>query len=604
MAEEDSKSELNIRFDYNLDLHINKLKSMVTKTEEFYGQISERLPDIESEIDNTIEETELLISYFTRNNKADKEIVEDLQMIKMIKDLKEKINRVYKIFADQEDVSEILAGFIQGSNQEEAKFLQIIALIDELNELLTDLENLSINSIIFSVSAGKKGAGFRVVSNEINNLSNKIQDRYELIKESILTLQDWHSDFTSNLHKLMNIEDEIVREYKKEVGNLFSVVLDSLQVTADNLNQFINQVNRAVEPIPQIIVLLQKQDIIRQKIENLIDIFVTLQDEIDILDLTRSKTSEILNKLVFIIDVASLAKKLMENILLQLDESLFEIQDKFQQMKIDLEELEDESELLQGDMDLSYQQLIDYLPDLTNQLIELDVKYEYLINNQSLFYSNLEEITDHFTQITPIANRFKKVKLLAKIEFARLDKKDKSFIQDIAEAIDDFVKFSSQNQELYNSLKEEMLIDYQEFINLVQKSQKDIKKSSQWIKESEKDLLRAKDRIKEANQALHHSVNTLVEEIINVNQAAKEVSNLEEIGRDVIDFLVKLEDKAEELKGHYLSQVDNDSWEESNQRLQEIEEKFTSYLERKTAQEEINDLEIDVGSEGGELTLF
>ena len=604
----------NQALNYDLEAQIDALENMIDRTEDFYGLISDELPQIEAEIDDTIEETELLISYFT-DSETKGELEEGFQILDVLENLEEKLNRVYDSLSAREDISRVLESFVDDSNQEKTDFGRILTLIDELKQTLKKLNNLSINAIIFSVKADKEGAAFRVISDEINNLSSQIQKEYETIKEQIINLKDWNDNFALELEQLIETETTISNEYKVEIKEVFSDVLDSLDATSNILQDFMDHVQQSVEPVYDILVLVQNQDIIRQNLENLIEILFSLQEELNTIDFQRMEAEEILDRLVFIINTTGLSQRLMDNILEQLNESLFDIKNKFSEMKNGLAEIKEEggelvnffagdNSIEQTSIDMIYEHLIEFVPGLIEQLDQLQEEYQQILKSNNQFYNNIEGLQAGFTEIDKIADRFKKVEVLAKIEFTRVSSKDNSFIKNIEDAIENFIASSQENQELYFELKNNLIDDYKEFVRLAESNKREIDQSAEIISDSEEKLLLTKQMIKEAIQGLHNSVDNLISEIFKVNDQLDNVQRLENKGDKVTQFLFDLEDECKELKERYLAELGLEEWEENNDRLKELEEKFTSYLERKTAQEEITDMEIDAGSEGGELTLF
>ncbi|MGM0369202.1 MAG: hypothetical protein ACQEP9_02130 [Bacillota bacterium] len=599
----------------DLSVQIDSLKNMINVTEDFYGFISDELPQIESDIEDTIEETEMLIDYFTDTEEGTSSQEEGFQIREVMDNLESDIKGVYNSLSARENIADVLQNFISDNKDGEAQFQKILGLIDDLNRVLHKLDNLSMNAVIFSVKSDQEGAAFRVISDEINDLSNKIETKYNGIEEQIINLEDWNNGFADDLRELIETEEQIAEEYRIEVEGIFSEILESLQATSNILKDFMGHIQEAVEPVYEIIVLLQNQDIIRQNLENLIEIFNTLQVELN--DLPTSDGADRLDKLVFITDTSQLAQKLMSNILDQLDESLFEIQSKFEQMKGDLDEIDEEGDHLisffaggdadkqSGSVDLIYQQLVEFVPELTDKLEQLDAKYDQLAVGNNTFYDNMEGLKDGFVEIDQISDRLKKIEVLAKIEYTRLEEGDKSFIQNIEEAIETFIASSQKNKQMYLDLKEELIRDYEKFLRLSESNQVEIQESVEVIDNSEEKLLMTKKMIKDAINSLHQSSKKLINEIVTVNQGMEKVEGLVEEGEGVIDFLADLEEESRGLKEEYLADCEQEEWTESNQRLQKLEDEFTSYLERKTAQESVSDLsDLDTGSEGGELTMF
>lgn len=622
IVSDSTAQEIVTKLSDNLEQNISILEAMISKTEDFYGLVAARLPEIEQNIDETIEETELLINYFIETESNESEVNGGFQMAEVLGNLQKRINQVYDSLSARDEISEVLEGFVIDSTDDQAQFSEVLNLIEELDEVLSELEDLSINAIIVSSKAGDKGAGFRVISNEINRLSADIKEKYNFIEESMLNLQNWYDDFTDDLHRLAEIEETVATDYKQEVKGVFNEILASLQTISDMLKDFMDHINQAVAPIYDIMVLTQNQDIIRQNLENLIKIISNTYQEVKGLNLIGMGDKEILDHLVFMSEVFNLSQKLMTNILQQLQDSLFAIQDKFTEMDLNLNEIKEDGKELTSflagrpeeenrtveeervSLELIYQNLINFIPKLTNALEELDDKYVHVLDNKMIFYDNMKKIQEQFTEINGVANQFNKIRLLAKIEFSRMPTAKQSFADDIEAAIKDFINSSDHNQRLYSDLKVHLEENYKQFMAISSKTRDTINQSNEVIAESEDKLLLTKRLIKEAIQALQQSINDLVSEVTMVNQQIDECHTLQTEGQSVIDSLEEFKLEVIELKESYLEKAGLESWEEHNERLQELVIQFTSYLERKTAQDEIDDLDIEVGSEGGELTLF
>ncbi len=600
-----------------LDNNVELLEKMISKTEEFYGHISDKLPEIEEEIDGTIEETELLINYFIENNHRESRSA-NFKISEILENLQSRIAKVYEVLSSRFEVTHSLEGFINKSDDEQAEFVKLLNLIQELEEVLNDLEILSINAIIFSAKTGREGAGFRVISNKIKQLTSNIKDKYQLIQVSILELQKWYKSFEGDLEELTSSEEEVANNYSLESQEIFSAVLDSLSGISKLLKDFMDHIKEVVEPIYDIIILLQNQDIIRQNLENLIEITQSMKEEIDKLN-SNDSIDENLDILIFLNEVSNLSKKLSSNILKQLDDSLFEINNKFNKINSDLIGLEKDGEEITSfliednnkeekkdmiSIERIYENLDEFINKLGKKLTKIEGRYYSLAKNEGDFYDNMKAIEESFYETNNIANQFTKIKFLAKIEFSRITNNKHSFVTDIESIIEQFIASSNHNDELYHELKEELEDNYSHFIELAMNNQKLIKKSNQLIGQSKEDLFLTKKLIKEAVQGLNKAINRLFLEVKGVNKEIGDCFTLREVGEEVIKSLETIQREVVEIKDYYLAKIGKSNWNSNNEKLEKLLDKFTSYIERKTAQDEMVDLEVDVGSAGGELTLF
>ncbi|MFW5787140.1 MAG: hypothetical protein ACOCV3_02620, partial [Halanaerobiales bacterium] len=128
--------------------------------------------------------------------------------------------------------------------------------------------------------------------------------------------------------------------------------------------------------------------------------------------------------------------------------------------------------------------------------------------------------------------------------------------------------------------------------------------SSKSIASSKEQLQITKQLIKEAIQALSSTLNSLSQQIIELNEDYFECLSLEEEANGIITVFKEINKWAISEKDKYLKAVDKDQWDKISNHLESLIEEFTSYVERKTAQEEFKDLDVDVGDKEGELTLF
>jgi hypothetical protein len=132
----------------------------------------------------------------------------------------------------------------------------------------------------------------------------------------------------------------------------------------------------------------------------------------------------------------------------------------------------------------------------------------------------------------------------------------------------------------------------------------DLHLASNTIKNSKEELQTVKNAVKNTIAQLVKITTDLYEDIhyiIKEFQTFGDMSgNINEI-QSILDDVVM---NAAEIKETLLEANDLDEWKSTNDYYEAIEEKFTSYIERKTASETFNANDVDTGSEGGELTLF
>ncbi|MFW6266009.1 MAG: hypothetical protein ACOC21_00425 [Halanaerobiales bacterium] len=604
--------------------NIKTIQKMIDTTEEYYYQISKKLPEIEEEIDNTIEETQILISYFINpeGNEDSNEGEQKYILKEIIFDLEQKINKAYNSLMSKEEIYDRLSVFLQEGKEGRVEFDQIIELIQGLRGVLKDLKNLSINANIHALQVGEKGAGFKVVSKEINKLSLEAEDKYEDLEDKVLQLREWYQQFKVNIEESIEFEESIKKSFKGKIEKIMGEIISSLNSVSGLLQDFTEQINWAVEPIGEILVLVQNQDIIRQNLENMIKILQSSQTEIESFKGESERDfSQILNYLIFISDVSQLGSELMSGVVEQLNNSLYSIKEKFQEMEDRLQTILRDNDFvidfLVGDnrklakdivdeetagLEFIYEDILEFIPEFKKDLEKIGTKYNKLTANRTQFNSSLEEVKKEFKTIKKLADRMERVGLYAKMELTRIN--DDKFIGDFEEIIGEFSQTSKQEKEIFNKLSSRLEDNYDKFMEIARQNQDKLDLSSKSIASSKEQLQITKQLIKEAIQALSSTLNSLSQQIIELNEDYFECLSLEEEANGIITVFKEINKWAISEKDKYLEAVDKDQWDKISNHLESLIEEFTSYVERKTAQEEFKDLDVDVGDKEGELTLF
>ncbi|HKL42111.1 MAG TPA: hypothetical protein VJ962_06000, partial [Clostridia bacterium] len=457
-------------FDINLEKTQLVIKHMIDESEKVYGFISDQLPDLEYQAETAIQESKALLKKFENNNRDDRNTFIDL-----VNNLDEKMKNIYQDLISQKDIAKLLSE-ITSEDDDKVTFNTLLNLIDDLTKVFNSLEQLSINAIIFS-SRLEHGEAFRVISQEINKLSQKVKGDYDIFEKNIIVLQSWNKDFINHLEDLTVTENKLFNQYNESLSQAIKGIVESLEGISMLIKDFINQVEKSLEPIEKIIIELQGQDLIRQNMENLNEIIFTLSDSMEKFNSKDLSMEESFNTLQFIIDVGGLSKNLMNNIDEQFSISINNILEHALHMDEILEVINDDGKTL-------WDFMVNGIHTGATISSSIDKKNERVINEVALFedkmndiikgYSELDacddvlnkyltEIGGNFTSISKMANRFKRIKLLAKIEFARLDRSDNAHIQNIEKIIDVFIDFTKENEEIFNHIEETLVEDIKEF---------------------------------------------------------------------------------------------------------------------------------------------
>jgi len=598
-------------FDMDLEKIESVIEEMIDDSEMVYGFISDKLPELEHQAENAIDESKALLRKFENDDPEDGDT-----FINLINELDDEMANIYKELISQKDISKLLKQ-ISDDVDGEVNLSTLLKVIDDLTNVFGSLEQLSINAIIFS-SRLEHGEAFRVISQEINQLSKKVKEDYDIFEDNIKVLKKWNQDFTQKLEDLSAIEKEVFNQYNKTLIKSIKAMIESLEGISMLIRDFIDQVEKSLEPIENIIIELQGQDLIRQNMENLTEIIFTVGESIEKFDTEDLEMAEALNTLQFIIDVGNLSKNLVNNIDDQFSLSINSILEHALRMDEILEVINDDGKTLWDFMVNGIQQgtIVSSSIDKRNDIVIREVSgfedkmnkiingYSELDESDEILKKYLLEIESNFNSISVMANRFERIKVLAKIEFARLDRNDNAHIKNIEKIIDVFIDFTKENENVFSEIEKTLVKDIHEFSLLREEITEDLKLASLTIKESKEELLTVKNAVKDTIAQLIDITTSLYEDIHYIIAEFESFGNMSGNINAIQRILDLMVEKALTIKETLLEKYELDEWQSTNDYYEAIEEKFTSYIERKTASETFETQGVDTGSEGGELTLF
>ncbi|MFW6022300.1 MAG: hypothetical protein ACOC4G_10015 [Bacillota bacterium] len=597
-----------------LQQNIAIIENIIEETDNFYGNIGERLPLIENEINDTMEETELLIKHFI--NVSSKEETDDTNiMINIFNDLHKNIKIINESIKTDEDVKNILSSFISTKENKENLFVIISNLSNKLRKVLNSLHVLSINASIYSYKQGNQGSGINVISKKIGNLSQSTKKEYNQLIEYIDDLSDWHKAFRSELERLYKKEDEVNEKIIK-VDREFINMVRSLNVIANLLNQIMDNIKETLEPFYDILVMIQNQDIIRQNLENIIKIFKKTYSQIEEFDNNQSIEVR-LNSIVFMNNAASISSKLMENLIKELDKYLFTVNENIHDIEKKLVEIEEDQghltdfivgKYIDKNKDLAS---INYIYDEVEKMVPLindDIKtilerQKLITGRKEKFITLLKQVESKFSDISNNAEILNKIQFLSKIEFSRIDR-NTHFVENISKSIKHFINVSQNQNDVFIDLKSTLTGQWDKFTDIMERNTEKLTDNITAIKQIEEKILFTRKLITETIHNLNRSFGKLVKEIKQTKDDMQQCGKIAEQGEKVIVSLKGIIKKSKNMKDIYLEENNYDEWQINNTNLQDILSLFTSYIERDIAQKEFADHEIDTGSQGGELTLF
>lgn len=592
---------------------VANLEQLVKITENKYAYIYESLPECEREVNLSIREIEILLS---RLVFSDKIFGQDGQSViaETLMNLQVEFDHVTETFLNKELVDLLMRTFLDKSGGDRRNFYELINVAKEVDEALSILRDLALNSIVYSIRAGEQGAAFQILSDRINQVSLELGSQFKTMKDTISKLNDWNENFEKTLVEFIKYEDDLKEKYQNKFQAEFAKINKVLKSVFLFLEDNLGKTKSAFAGVSQIMVLIQSQDIIRQNIENMAKCLSILLERENYLD--NNDKEKCLDYVVFANKVLELSKMLMANVEESLNESIFKIGQILAEMNEDMNDLEVDAQYLaklfagQENDNISPCVLGDVFQIVLGQVVDLlyikkhiDSKSKMLSEGTTEFEELMEVVEDEFASINKMAKGLKKMKVLIKIELARIDLETDLALNTIVSAIDQVIDTINDNQRLFLKLRSYFMQNIRGFNGALGVTQDKLENSSGT-------LISAKSKLEITNKlakgAVIASNKEIKEMVLQLRSPLEHLSDTEALST----LVLKINRGLEAIYGRYhglqekmFAEFGVQNWEEKEEDLKLLMEQFTCLVERKAMNDLTGALE-DIGSDGGDIVLF
>ncbi len=593
---------------------IGDLEQLIRLTEEKYAYIYDCLPGIEQDVKLSIEEVEILLRHLLFNRQAADNTGQSVTVDTLVRILGE-FQKVTDTFLDQELVTVLLRTFLDKSGDDRQSFYELIRVAREVEETLSVLRDIALNSMIFSIRIGEEGAGFQILSDRINHLSMGLGNQFRTMKDTINRLNTWNEDFQKKLVDFIDYEEDLKSKYQNRFQAELKRITDTLKLVCHNLENNLDNTKTAFADVARIMVLIQNQDIIRQNVENLIKCLGIVLERQNSPE--QSVIENSLDYVVFANRVLELAKTLMANIETSLNESILSLGTLLAGMHDTVSDLETDAYYLgrlfageQNDPAAGYV-LGEIFATVQGQVAELlDIKH-HIDNKSSLlsegrqtFIELMEMVENDFDVINKEARSLKKMKVLIKIELAHIDTKNDFALDSIISAVDQVIDTIKDNQQVFIKLQRFFLKNINEFNIALSHTQHKLALSAGTLAGSQTKL-ETISRL--ARGAVLASGREMQEVFGQLKEPWRHLADTDAISSLIEGIKTKLEqnhDQLQRMQAQLFRQQGITHWEEKAEDLKVLMEQFTCFVERKAMTAVTGSAVQDIGSDGGEITLF
>lgn len=599
-----------------------KLEHLIQMTEDYYQLVYNNLPIIERNIEFTEEETLLLINYFIETQKEKLDDQEEYLIAQALQRIKTNFIRIRQYLLSKQEIDEILEHFL-GDKSRQSSFDTFLEKVKEIEGTLQDVTDISFNAIIFSAHLGEMGQGFRVISDHINQTSDYLEQRFLSIDTLLQGLIDWHEHLQENIEGIATGQEKAVEEYIGNADQLFHSLSNTFQEVSEILRNMISNARGALDPFQELMALIQRQDILRQKMENTIKCFRIIKEKYQYfhsLSWGEEDREAVLNHMVFLSRALGMIESLLQMMIDSLLQSVADITGTLQTLLTSLKEIRDDANTLShylteekileyqdeklSMVDYSFQELFAFMGDFNTILAGISTQVNNITSNTDEFSQHINKMERELGDVQRRVDRLNKIKLLARIELARMDQKGSNFGAEIEDIVRDIDRTVGDNRKAYSILKKDLENDLDNFDRIIVENQRHIDAAVQEVSASMEQLQTANTIINQAVHALNKEVQDLYQQIDRVQDELTFTTRIEEQSQEILSLTAHLKKQVENEQKQLFRKYQIQEWKEEDEELLELFQLFTSYLERFSAKEYLQDTEYDEGAEEGELTIF
>jgi methyl-accepting chemotaxis protein len=273
----------------------NQLKQVIDETEAAAMNIGGRFGDIVSKARNQAGQASEAVKSFSGGENGSESVV-DLSR-KALSEVTSKLNGIGDIARQTlGDMAIILKE--AGNIRESISQIQYIA--DQTNLL-------ALNAAIEAARAGDHGRGFAVVADEVRKLSQKSNETAEQIRKHIEKVEGDIRGIYAKTERNTSETSTLSTEAETVVHETMGKIDMTMNGARGQLNMLTTQTESLAKDIGSILMSMQFQDIMRQRIEHVIAPLDTVRSEIEEL---RDKMKGLHEQSTFNLNKAAKASKL------------------------------------------------------------------------------------------------------------------------------------------------------------------------------------------------------------------------------------------------------------------------------------------------------
>lgn len=622
-----------------LETTVKDIESFLQEVGKVYSFIAEKFPVIEQEMKNENERANILLSYFISEDEDKKKFSDDLKENQ--NDFLKSFDRMQKLIENDNILSEAII-------QNVDKINIVVDSIEEIKKLADQIKVYSLNAIVISSKHGAGGKAFGEISKNIINMSENSNEHASQMNKMGHELFERFENFKSEILKINEIQKNNFTIMKEQLYKEHNNMVNSFATFSNLISNILTRIDNTSDYIFEIMMVLPREDIIRQQTEHIIesiksiveenkkfvDYYGSMVEEMDAEELEEEKNKLIEHKLLDLLTFDDLVLTLIiENF-----KSIYgEISDTNSFIYKNLKEFEE----ILADISLDRDTIVEYMigtesgksefpftvsnsifTEYTNFInlymenfqISLTNKYKISDNNTTIIDS-IEELENMFTETKNIARAFNSINFLSKIE---LEKNADVFTDSQTFSIESIESIAANITETVDKCLEQFKDIKADIIVSINKFKTNIKSQSNEHDFIESMTGNVNKRLEESKSIIDGNVKRLEshakELFVLIDKTLIDLSSLNTLMSkidEINDIFDKMRSIIKEKKDKYYSSLGIENWKIESDKYWDIINSYTIKKERMIANSILSgenapnvDINIEEGADSGDFTLF
>lgn len=622
-----------------LETTVKDIESFLQEVGKVYSFIAEKFPVIEQEMKNENERANILLSYFISEDEDKKKFSDDLKENQ--NDFLKSFDRMQKLIENDNILSEAII-------QNVDKINIVVDSIEEIKKLADQIKVYSLNAIVISSKHGAGGKAFGEISKNIINMSENSNEHASQMNKMGHELFERFENFKSEILKINEIQKNNFTIMKEQLYKEHNNMVNSFAAFSNLISNILTRIDNTSDYIFEIMMVLPREDIIRQQTEHIIesiksiveenkkfvDYYGSMVEEMDIEELEEEKNKSIEHKLLDLLTFDDLVLTLIiENF-----KSIYgEISDTNSFIYKNLKEFEE----ILADISLDRDTIVEYMigtesgksefpftvsnsifTEYTNFInlymenfqISLTNKYKISDNNTTIIDS-IEELENMFTETKNIARAFNSINFLSKIE---LEKNADVFTDSQTFSIESIESIAANITETVDKCLEQFKDIKADIIVSINKFKTNIKSQSNEHDFIESMTGNVNKRLEESKSIIDGNVKRLEshakELFVLIDKTLIDLSSLNTLMSkidEINDIFDKMRNIIKEKKDKYYTSLGIENWKIESDKYWDIINSYTIKKERMIANSILSgenapnvDINIEEGADSGDFTLF